>query len=234
MGARHEASHPSRELAKCLRERFRLVSIACLVAVTLAGAALSGCAATMAVQSGLGPPHTGTPEEVLRYDWAGRRGDEVVVAYTVQAGPVEQLRWVALDLRQLGRTPPAAAPAGMLRPAAGPRPDPASLEAVPMIPRAAGAAGSRESTLAVIAQVYPLALQVQAGREPELRLVASDPTAPGGVGVTTWQIELGRAPAPLEPVGRGLSRAILVPVALAVDLVTMPLQLILFSFVGMH
>jgi hypothetical protein len=48
-----------------------------LVAVTLAGGALSGCAATMVVQSGLGNPHTGTPEEVLRYDWAGRcAGDE--------------------------------------------------------------------------------------------------------------------------------------------------------------
>jgi hypothetical protein len=122
----------------------------------------------------------------------------------------------------------------MLRPAAGPPPNPASMEVVPIIPRAAGAAGSRTTTLAVIAQVYPLALQVQAGREPELRLIAPDPTVPGGVRVTTWQIELGRAPAPLEPVGRGLSRAILVPAALAVDLVTAPFQLILFSVVGMH
>jgi hypothetical protein len=234
MGARHEASHPSGELAKCLRERARLVSIGCLVAVTLAGGALSGCAATMVVQSGLGPPHTGMPEEVLRYEWAGRRGDEVVVAYTVQADRAEQPRWVALDLRQFGRTRSGAALAGVLRPVAGPRPDPASMEVVPMIPRAAGVAGSRATTSAIIAQVYPLALQVQAGREPELKLVASDPTVPGGVRVTTWQIELGRAPAPLEPVGRGLSRAILVPAALAVDLVTAPLQLILFSFVGMH
>jgi hypothetical protein len=200
----------------------------------MAGGALSGCAATMAVQSGLGPLHTGMPEEVLRYDWAGRRGDEVVVAYTVQADRAEEPRWVALDLRQFGRTPPGAAPAGMLRPAAGPRPDPASMEVVPLIPRAVGPAGSRATTLADIAEMYPLALQVQAGREPELRLVAPDPTAPGGVRATTWQIELGRAPAPLEPVGRGLSRAILVPAALAVDLVTSPLQLILFSVVGMH
>jgi hypothetical protein len=233
MGARHEASHPSRELAKCLRERARFVSIGCLVAVALAGGALSGCAATMMAQSGLGSPHTGTPEEVLHYDWADRRGDEVVVAYTVQADRAEQPRWVVLDLRQLGRTPSGAAPAGMLRPAAGPRPDPASMDAVPLIPRAAGA-GTRETIFAVIAQMYPLALQVQAGREPELRLVALDPTAPGGVRVTTWQIELGWAPAPLEPVGRGLSRAILVPAALAVDLVTAPPQLIFFSFVGMH
>jgi hypothetical protein len=234
MDARHRMHHSSRGRRKGSRGQSWLVSLAGLLALTMAGGALSGCAATMVVQSGLGPPATGMPEGVLRYDWAGRRGDEVVVAYTVQAGPVEQPRWVVLDLRQHGRTPPNAAPAGMLRPAAGPRPDPASMEVVPIIPRAAGVAGSRATTSAIIAQVYPLALQVQAGREPELKLVAPDPTVPGGVRVTTWQIELGRAPAPLEPVGRGLSRAILAPAALAVDLVTMPLQLMLFSFVGMH
>jgi hypothetical protein len=64
--------------------------------------------------------------------------------------------------------------------------------------------------------------------------VAPDPTSPGGVRVTTWQIELGRAPARLEPVGRGLGRALLVPAALAVDLVTAPVQLVFFSIVGMH
>jgi hypothetical protein len=234
MDVRHETPHSSRDRVKGSRRQARLASVAALLAAALAGGALSGCAATMVVQSGLGPPHTGTPQEVLRYDWAGRRGDEVVVAYTVQADRAEEPRWVALDLRQLGRPASGAAPAGMLRPAAGPRPDPASMDAVPLVPRAAGAAGSRATPSAVIAQVYPLALQVQAGREPELGLVAPDPTVPGGVRITTWQIELGRAPAPLEPVGRGLSRAILVPAALAVDLVTAPLQLILFSFVGMH
>jgi hypothetical protein len=234
MDVRHETQHSSRDRVKGSRRQARLAAVAGLLAAALAGGALSGCAATMAVQSELGPPHTGTPEEVLRYDWAGRHGDEVVVAYTVQADRAEEPRWVVLDLRQLGRTPPGAALAGVLRPVAAPRPDPASMDAVPLIPRAAGAAGSRATPSAVIAQVYPLALQVQAGREPELELVAPDPTVPGGVRVTTWQIELGRAPAPLEPVGRGLSRAILVPAALAVDLVTAPLQLILFSFVGMH
>ena len=83
MGARHQASHPSRQLVKRPMERVRLCSLACLIAVALAGGALSGCAATMAVQSGLGPPASGMPEEVLRYDLPGWRGDEEVVAYTV-------------------------------------------------------------------------------------------------------------------------------------------------------
>ena len=233
MSARHDASHPSRKLAKGPRERARLVSIACLIAVALAGGALSGCA-TMMLELKLPSPPTGMPEEMLRYDWAGRRGDEVVVAYTVRADRTEDPRWVVLDLRQLGRTPPGAAPVAVLRPMSAPRPDPASMDAVPMIPRAGGAAGSHPTMLAAIAQAYPLALQIKAGREPELRLVAPDPTSPGGVRVATWQIELGRAPAPLEPVGRGLSRAILVPAALAVDLVTAPVQLVVFSIVGMH
>jgi hypothetical protein len=233
MSAGHHARQPSREPRKRLRERARLVSIACLVAVTLASGALSGCA-TIMLDLKLPSPPTGMPEAVLRYDWAGRRGDEVVVAYTVRADRAEEPRWVLLELRQLGRTPSGAALIGMLHPLAGPRPDPASMDAVRMIPRAAEVAGSRGTTLAAIAQAYPLALQTRAGRDPEMRLVAPDPTSPGGVRVATWQIELGRAPAPLEPVGRGLRRALLVPTALIVDLVTLPLQLILFSVVGMH
>src|SRR5262245_32293046 len=86
----------------------RLAPVAALLA--LAGDALSGCAATMAVRSGFGPPHTGAPEEVLRNDWAGRRGGEVVVAYMVQVDRAEEPRWVVLDLRPHGRTPPNAAP----------------------------------------------------------------------------------------------------------------------------
>jgi hypothetical protein len=234
MSARDDAGQPSRKLGKRPRERARLVSIACLVAAVLAGGALSGCATTMAVQSRLGPPDTGMPEEVLRYDWAGRRGNEVVVAYTVRVDRTEEPRWVVLDVHQLGRTPPDAAPVAVLRAVSAPRPDPVSMDSVPMIPRAAGVASSRATTLAAIAQAHPLAIQTRAGREPEVRLVAPDPTSPGGVRVTTWQIELGRAPAPLEPVGRGLGRALLVPAALAVDLVTLPLQLVFFSVVGMH
>jgi hypothetical protein len=200
----------------------------------MSGGALSGCAATMVVQSGLGPPHTGMPEEVLGYDWAGRRGDEVVVAYTVRVDRAEEPRWLVIDLRQLVRTPPGAAPVAVLRPVPAPRPDSALMDTVPMVSRAAGTAGSGATTLAAIAQAYSLALQTRAGRDPEVRLVAPDPAWPGGVRVTTWQIELGRAPAPLEPVGRGLGRALLAPVALAVDLVTAPVQLVFFSIVGMH
>jgi hypothetical protein len=233
MSAEHEASQLSRKLRKRPKERARLVSMACLVAVTLAGGALSGCA-TMMLELKLPAPPTGMPEEVLRYDWAGRRGDEVVVAYTVRADRAEEPRWVVIDLHQFIQTPLGAAPVAVLRPVPTPRPDPASMDAVPMIPRAAGVAGSRATTLAAIAQAYPLAIQTQAGRDPEVRLVAPDPTSPGDVQVATWQIELSRAPAPLEPVGRGLTRALLVPAALAVDLVTLPLQLILFSLVGMH
>jgi hypothetical protein len=32
----------------------------------------------------------GMPAEVLRYDWAGRRGEEVVVAFTVQVDRTEE------------------------------------------------------------------------------------------------------------------------------------------------
>jgi hypothetical protein len=134
--------------------------MACLVAVALTGGALSGCAATMVVQSGLGPPATGMPEEVLRYDWAGRRRDEVVVAYTVRADRTEEPRWVVLDLREFARTPPGAGPVAVLRPVPAPQPDLALMDAAPIIPRAAGAAGSRATTLGGIAQAHPLATVV--------------------------------------------------------------------------
>ena len=50
----------------------------CLVlTLALPAGVLSGCA-TLTVGAVLGSPHAGVPEEVVRYDWAGRRGDEVV------------------------------------------------------------------------------------------------------------------------------------------------------------
>ena len=107
--------HSSRGRQKDSRGQSWLVSLAGLLAVTIADGALSGCAATMAVQSGLGPPHTGMPEEVLGYDWAGRRGDEVVVAYMVRVDRAEEPRWLVIDLRQFVRTPPGAAPVAVLR-----------------------------------------------------------------------------------------------------------------------
>jgi hypothetical protein len=232
MDTRRETNHASRTRAKDPRGRVGLAWVTGLVTAIVAAGALSGCA-TMLVDSSLGPPETGMPEAVLRYDWAGRRGDEVVVAYTVRADRAEEKRWVAVDLGQLAGTP-AGALVGVLRPMSATRPDPASMEPVAIVPLVNGPDGANTGALTRAAENHLPAIGAQVGYWPEITVVTVDPAVPNRLRYTTWRIPLGRAPAPLEPVGRGRSRAILVPVALAVDLMTAPLQLVLFSFVGMH
>ncbi|MGH7321610.1 MAG: hypothetical protein ACRELA_18585 [Candidatus Rokuibacteriota bacterium] len=97
--------------------------------------ALSGCASAGRRESALGPDPRLSPPVVERYEWAGRRGDELVVVYRVWGGHPRrrETRWTAFPIQ------PAAWPVGLGAPLAGElgdRPDPGPAEAgeVPVVP----------------------------------------------------------------------------------------------------
>lgn len=65
--------------------------------------ALSGCA-SLTVEKALGPDPQLYPPVVEAYEWAARRGDELVVVYRVWGGHPRrhEMRWTAIDLATAG------------------------------------------------------------------------------------------------------------------------------------
>jgi hypothetical protein len=188
--------------------------------------ALSGCA-SLALQKALGPDPRMNPPVVERYEWAGRRGDELVVVYRVWGGHPRrhETRWTAIDLRTVTWTPGLGAPpVGDLGDQPDPVPDPTSVDAIPVVQRFGGpladeirVARSRGDA----AGFAPVAIYARGGSAPELVVVRRDET--GQLHSAAWALRPTEDPGRRESVPRALARG----GAVLVDLVTMPVQLLL-------
>jgi hypothetical protein len=187
---------------------------------------LSGCA-TMVVQGALGAAPRSITPQVREYEWVGRRGDTIIVSYTVWDGETTA-QWTAIDLRG-GMLAPGlgAPPAGTVAARRGPVPESARAHPVPVIALPAVVPGYPPQTppLHPPTDGADIAVYARPGRVPEI-VVISRNTA-GAIRSASWALDLGEPRPAREPVPRALARLVAVPVAGAVDLVTLPLQLLL-------
>jgi hypothetical protein len=202
--------------------------------LVLAVSALSGCASSM-VGHALGPDPQLSPPVVEAYEWAGRRGDELVVVYRVWGGHPRrhETRWTAIDLGTAGWAAGLAATrVGELGDRAGPIPARDSLEPVPVVQLF----GSLEPEVANARDDHrpagraAVALYARGGSAPELIVVTRD--GPGALRSASWALR------PTEDPGRAESspRALVRGAAGAVDVGTTPLQwlLLLLGVVRIH
>ena len=184
--------------------------------------ALSGCAG-YAVTKALGPNPQLYPPVVEAYEWAGRRGDELVVVYRVWGGHPRrhETRWTAIDLRSAtwGTGLVATSEVGELGDRVDPVPNRESLEPVRLIDLR-DAVGAQELRAGV--GVEAVAVLARHGATPELIVVARDET--GQLRSASWALRPAEDPARAESVPRQLARG----AAGAVDLGTAPVQILLF------
>jgi hypothetical protein len=191
--------------------------------------ALSGCA-SMLVHATLGPDPRESPPAVVGYEWAGRRGDDLLVVYEAWGGRPRRVetRWTAIDLGAVAWAPGLAAPRiGDVGDRPGPVPDRGSLQRVlvtELRERRDGTAGQAPAWRAS-AGGESLSVYGRLGASAELIVVTTDRTGPERS--ASWALARPDDPGHAEPVPRTLGRAVAVPLAGAVDLVTAPLQLLL-------
>jgi hypothetical protein len=192
------------------------------IGLALLASGLSGCA-SLYVGAALGPaPY---PPTVTGYEWAGRRGDELIVVYDAWSGRPRRVetRWTALDLRAAAWSAGLEArQLGTAMTRTDPAPDRASMVPVPVTEWIPGAAPPDRRAPAGGDAVVVYARR---GPAPELVVVATDPS--GQVRSAAWALSVPKAPGLPEPLPRMLARAVAVPLAGVVDLVTAPVQLLL-------
>ena len=205
--------------------RIRCGWASAVASVLLAPSTLACCASAM-VGHALDHDPQLYPPVVEIYEWAGRRGDELVVVYRVWGGHPRrhETRWTAIDLRTAGWAPGLGAPrVGDLgdRPEVLPVRD--STEPVPVVPLF----GPLEPEIANARDdLRPtgraaVAFHARAGSAPELIVVAR--AGAGELRSASWALHPTEDPGRAESAPRALARG----AAGAVDLVTMPVQLLL-------
>jgi len=214
--------------------RTRLGWVHATASLAMLASALSGCA-SYAVTKALGPNPQLYPPVVEAYEWAGRRGDELIVVYRVWGGHPRrhETRWTALDLRSAAWSAGLGAPHGG---ELGDRPDPVparrTADPVPVLQ----VFGSLEQEVAVArhrdhpAADAPVAIYARAGAAPELIVIICD--ASGELRSASWALRPTEDPGRAESAPRQLARG----AAGAVDVGTAPLQwlLLLLGVVRIH
>jgi hypothetical protein len=208
-----------------MRQAWPTVARTSATLMMLAGA-LSGCA-SLALQKAIGPDPRTNPPVVDRYEWAGRRGDELIVVYRVWGGHPRrhETRWTAIDLRTATWTPGLGAPpVGDLGDQPDPVPDPTTVYPIPIVQRFGGplddevrVARSRGDAAGFAA----MAIYARGGSAPELVVVRRDET--GQLYSAAWALRPTEDPGRKESAPRQLARGS----AALVDLVTLPVQLLL-------
>jgi hypothetical protein len=140
--------------------------------------ALSGCTSHMMTKA-LGPDPSLYPPVAEGYEWAGRRGDELIVVYRVWGGHPRrhETRWTAIDLGTAGWAAGLAATrVGEPGDRPGPIPERDSTEPVPVVPLF----GPLEPEVANARDDHPpagraaVALYARGGSAPELIVVTRD------------------------------------------------------------
>ena len=196
--------------------------------------ALSGCA-SLALEQAIGHDPRGYPPVVEAYEWAGRRGDELIVVYRVWGGHPRrhETRWTAIDLRTAGWAPGRGAPrVGDLgdRPEVVPARESTDLVLVvplfgPLEPEVANARDDHRP-----AGRAAVALYARGGSAPELIVVMRD--GAGEFRSASWALHPTEDPGRAESAPLALARG----AAGAVDVGTAPLQwlLLLLGVVRIH
>jgi hypothetical protein len=196
--------------------------------------AVSGCT-SLAVEKAIGRDPRSYPPVVQRYEWAGRRGDELVVAYRVWGGHPRrhETRWTTIDLRTAGWAAGLAATrAEELGDRLGPIPERDSMESVPVVslfgPIEPEVANARDDPRP--AGQAAVALYARGGSAPELIVVTRDAT--GEFRSASWALRPTEDPGRAESAPRQLVRG----AAGAVDVGTAPVQwlLLLLGVVRIH
>ena len=189
--------------------------------------ALSGCA-SQALEQAIGHDPQLYPPVVEVYEWAGRRGDELIVVYRVWGGHPRrhETRWTAVDLRRVAWAEGLGAPhVGERGERLDPVPEPAASDPVPVVQLMGGpfeqeVAVARDRGHAAVDA--PVAIYGRGGAAPELVVVVRD--ASGELRSASWALRPTEDPGRVESAPRTLARG----AAGAVDLVTAPAQLLLF------
>jgi hypothetical protein len=199
-----------------------------LLGLIVISTTLPGCA-TMAVKAAFGPIPTSELPEVRKYEWAGRRGDTIVVAYTVRDGRRPAARWTAIDLRHATLSPGLDAPrVALLIAHLGAVPNAESVRRLPLrpLPELLPGQEPKNRELSPPADGAELVVYARPGMIPELVVVMVDAT--GGVRSGSWAVPLPSQPFPSgDSWPMTLARVVVYPIAGSVDLVTWPLQLLL-------
>jgi hypothetical protein len=197
------------------------------VGLLLIAGALSGCA-SLATQAALGPAPRADLPQVVDYEWAGRRSDELIVVYEVWAARPARVetRWVVIDLRAVAWSPGLEAPrVGALDAQPAPVPDPRSVERLLMSewPERLKGEAPRMAQPTPRPGIEDVSVYARRGTSPEVLVVVTHPT--GATRSASWALRMDDAGAAPEPLTRAAARLVAAPVAAAVDLATAPLQL---------
>ena len=159
----------------------------------------------------------------------GPAGDELIVVYRIWGGHPRrhETRWTAIDLRSATWAPGLALPShvGELGDRPDPVPDPAATDAVLVVPLTGGPL-EQEVALARYrrdpAANAPLVVYGRRGGAPELIVVTRDES--GELRSASWALRPTEDPGRAESAPRTLARG----AAGALDLVTAPVQILLF------
>jgi hypothetical protein len=202
--------------------RPRLGWVHATASLVMLASALPGCASYV-VTKALGPDPQLYPPVVEAYEWAGGRGDELVVVYRVWGGHPRrhETRWTAIDLGTAGWAAGLAAPrVGALGDRPGPIPEWDSTEPVPVVPLF----GPLEPDVANARDDHrpagraAVALYGRGGSAPELIVVTRD--GAGALRFASWALRPTEDPGRAESAPGQLARG----AAGVADVGTAPLQ----------